>query len=96
LGAIDGRLAAIKSTHKGDLRESDLQFYTELAREIRAFNYAWRDPVMHTRLRFDDPHEAENVFTHIKRYMERLATKVHEEPSADLINPQSRADYYEI
>lgn len=72
--AIDLELKRIKATQKDQARESELQFYSTILTEIRAFQYAWRDPVMHAR--FEEPHEAENIFGHIKRFMQELATRV--------------------
>ena len=47
---------------KGDAQEvASLEFFSELLPEMRGFQYAWRDPVMHARTRFDEPHEAENI-----------------------------------
>jgi len=77
LGAIDVKLKLIKQTmQRGDPREEELKFYTNLSEEIRSFNYAWRDPIMHARTRFDDPMQAENIYNHVRRFMGVLATKI--------------------
>jgi hypothetical protein len=77
LSAIDDKLKLIKNTTpRGDPREGELQFYTQLSQEIRSFNYAWRDPIMHARTRFDDPLQAENIYNHVRRFMDVLAAKM--------------------
>jgi hypothetical protein len=74
IGAIDGELKRLKGTEKSQTREEELQFYSAILSEARAFQYAWRDPVMHAR--FEEPMEAENVFRHVKRFMQELASRV--------------------
>lgn len=79
LTAIDTRVQNLKlTTPRGDPREAELQFYTQISEEIRAFNFAWRDPIMHTRSKFEDPKQAENVLNHVNRFMVMLATRIHE------------------
>lgn len=73
---IIDKLKAIKATPKGDAREEDIQFYSSLLVDMRAFQYAWRDPVMHCRTRFDEPKQAENVLNHVRRFMETLAKRL--------------------
>ncbi len=71
LDGIDTELRRIKGIPKGVSREEELQLYSNIAAEIRAFQYAWRDPVMHAR--FEAPDEAENILNHVCRFMQRLA-----------------------
>ena len=75
---LDEKLKALKPTARGDKREDDYQFYSRLVQEARSFQHAWRDPVMHVRTRFDEPMEAENVFNHVRRFMQTLAMRVAE------------------
>lgn len=76
---IHDQLVVIKNTvPKSAEREETLQFYSGLVRDIHAFQYAWRDPVMHCRSRFDDPRQSEYIFDHIHRFMETLAKRVSE------------------
>ena len=74
LGIIDGVVVQIKVTPRSVAREEDLQFYSPISQEIRAFQYAWRDPVMHAR--FEEPSEAENILNHVERFMVRLGTRI--------------------
>lgn len=74
IGAIDIELKRLKGTEKSQTREEELQFYSAILSEARAFQYAWRDPVMHAR--FEEPMEAENIFGHVKRFMQELASRV--------------------
>jgi len=73
LSEIDDRLKAEKISPRSEERETKLQFYSGVVQEIRTFQYAWRDPVMHVRTRFDEPEESMNVFRHIRRFMQSLA-----------------------
>jgi hypothetical protein len=73
IGALDEESQKLKPTPKSFEREKELNCYSSLLSEARAFCYAWRDPVMHARKRFDEPHEAENVLNHVCRFMQELA-----------------------
>jgi hypothetical protein len=75
LDAIDSKMKAQKGIPKSTAREEDLQSYTGLVREIRAFQFAWRDPAMHTRTRFE-PEQGEKVFDHVLCFMRTLAKRL--------------------
>jgi hypothetical protein len=62
-----------KSTAKDERRS----FYSALVLDIRAFMYLWRNPVMHTRSRYDE-HQAQSAFNHVRAFMQRLADKISE------------------
>jgi hypothetical protein len=54
------------------MRPEYYNFLPVIPRKLISLAYAWRDPVMHVRSRFDEPQQAENVFNHVKRFMEKL------------------------
>lgn len=72
---IEAKLKAIKGTTKDYARERRIQFYSALVPEIKAFQFAWRDPISHARTRFDDCSDGEKVFNHVRRFMETLASQ---------------------
>ncbi len=74
IDAVDVELRRIKSTPVAAAREADLHFYSLVSSEFRAIQYLWRDPVMHAR--FEEPHEAENAFRHVRRFMQELAKRL--------------------
>jgi len=74
IGAIMVELRRLKGTPTTASREEELHFYSLISEEFQAIQFLWRDPVMHAR--FDEPHEAENAYRHIKRFMQELATRV--------------------
>ncbi|MDD5164920.1 MAG: hypothetical protein PHG25_00050 [Candidatus Pacebacteria bacterium] len=78
IGAIDDKLKQLKKGQKSNAREEELQFYSELVAETRAFQILWRDPVMHVRSRFDRPDQAEDAFQHVLRFMTALSKRVSE------------------
>jgi hypothetical protein len=75
IGAMDTALKQVKQQPKSELRERNIQFYATLQAEMRAFQCAWRDPVMHARTRFDTDGEAEVILLHVKRFMDTLASR---------------------
>lgn len=77
--AIDDELKRIKSTPKTKARDKKLQRCSELLLDIRAFQYLWRDPVMHARSRYDAD-QARSVFNHIRGFMQTVADKSVKRP----------------
>jgi hypothetical protein len=72
LRAIETELGKLKSQKRDAGREEQLQFYSGLLVEIKAFQYLWRDPVSHVRAVYDE-HQALSAFKHIRGFMQRLA-----------------------
>lgn len=60
------------------LSKSDAKFYSELAKEFRYFQKAWRDDVSHSRSWFDDPNEVKVIMEHSKQFMQHLASRLKE------------------
>jgi hypothetical protein len=67
----------LKPTRQPRLAQSDLQFYSQAAKEFVYFKNTWRDDVSHSRSSYD-PNEAKVVMEHVKAFMQHLATKLHE------------------
>jgi len=64
----------VEAQRSGDSSaQAKLKFMSELLPEIRSFQYAWRDPVMHSRTTFEKIGEAEEIFSHIMKFMQSLA-----------------------
>jgi hypothetical protein len=74
LDAINAELGRTQETPTSAAREEEKQFYSQISAEIRAFQYLWRDPVMHARC--DEPPKAGEIFNHVKRFMLELAPRV--------------------
>jgi hypothetical protein len=55
-------------------RAADLEFYNGAATQFRFFKDAWRNHVMHTRATYDE-HQAMSVITHVREFMQQLATR---------------------
>jgi hypothetical protein len=61
------------------VREKQIQFYHEVIQELRSFNEAWRSHVSHAdALAFYDSDQATGVMTHVRTFMNKLATKISE------------------
>ena len=54
------------------------QLYSGAAVEFRYFKNAWRNHVAHVRERYDEE-SALNIFTHVRAFMQHLATKLKED-----------------
>ena len=68
-------------THNGKPRSkkkiNDLEFYNGIIGELDAFKDVWRNNVMHTRGHYSE-HEAMGVFSHVRAFLQRLATRMSE------------------
>jgi hypothetical protein len=71
---IESKLAKAK---RGPAKQRLQEFYFPALQDIRAFKDAWRNHVMHTRASYTAA-DAEAVFSHVKRFMQSLATQVTE------------------
>lgn len=73
--------AKIKKIESGELKSihwtEDRTFYSETALQFRHFKDAWRNHVMHSREHYDGERAA-SIFTHVKEFMQHLATRLSE------------------
>lgn len=67
----------LKPTRQPRLTQSDVQFYSEAAKEFVYFKGAWRDDVSHSRGTYDRT-DAGRVLQHVKAFMMQIATKLKE------------------
>lgn len=74
---IESEIREINKQPKGMQKTQDLQFYSEAAKEFRYFKDAWRNHVSHSREEYGDA-EAYRVLTHVKDFMQHLATRLKE------------------
>jgi hypothetical protein len=74
---IESEIKAVNQQAKSVQKTIDLQFYSEAAKEFRYFKDAWRNHVSHSREKYGDA-EAYRVLTHVRDFMEHLATKLKE------------------
>ncbi len=78
---IEGRIKEFKnpptSQPKSEAREATLAFYSECSLHFRHFKDAWRNPVAHLRLEFDQ-READGILSHTREFMEHLSGRVKE------------------
>jgi hypothetical protein len=72
---IDKKLTALQPKARGKKKSEDLEFYRVMMSECNTLKDVWRNNVMHTRGRYNEP-EALGVYTHVSEFMERLAKKV--------------------
>jgi hypothetical protein len=73
---IEDGLNALRN--KQGLTERDRQeitYYSDAASQFRHFKDAWRNHVSHAREHYDE-REAEKVLTHVREFMQHLATPV--------------------
>jgi hypothetical protein len=66
--AIDTEIKSRKDA--GTMKMSEQEFYSHLMIQIRSFQFAWRDPIMHAR--FERPHEVDDMFDAVKSFMREL------------------------
>lgn len=69
---------ANKPARYGQKREAAVSFYRGCIGELEAFRDVYRNPVSHTRRRFDAP-QAESVLSHVRGFMTRLSEKLGED-----------------
>jgi hypothetical protein len=74
---IEAEIRERNKLPKGTKKSDDLQFYSEAAKEFRYFKDAWRNHVSHSREKYGDA-EAYRVLTHVKDFMQHLATRLKE------------------
>lgn len=67
----------LKPTRQPRLTQSDLQFFSEAAKEFVYFKLAWRDDVSHSRSSYDRI-AAKDVLEHVRAFMRHLSSRLHE------------------
>jgi len=84
LGALESvvtkmRADEIKKWPKPEVKDVQVRFYNEVVQELRGFNEAWRRHVAHARQdAIYDRDYAASVMGHVKKFMEKAATKISE------------------
>jgi hypothetical protein len=66
-----------KQLPKGTQKSEKMQFYSEAAKEFRYFKDAWRNHVAHSREKYGET-EALRVLSHVRDFMQHLATRLKE------------------
>lgn len=66
--AIDTEIKSRKAANT--ISTGEAEFYSHLMIQIRSFQFAWRDPIMHAR--FERPHEVDDMFDAVKKFMREL------------------------
>jgi hypothetical protein len=78
LNQIKSRIGkTIAASKRGPKKQLYQEFYYPAIEEIEGFKEAWRNHVMHTRREYNRE-DAEAVFTHVRRLMTNLATRISE------------------
>ena len=85
------------------VRERQVRFYHEVIQELRSFNEAWRSHVSHAdEHAFYDKNQSASVMTHVRAFMQKLATTISENATTDefwsrksLSKPTVRLEAYE-
>lgn len=75
-GKIDRRLSKLRPGPAKDRKEA---YYSSLLHDFQGFKEAWRNHVMHSRAHYG-PDEAENVMSHVERFMKAVAETVDAQP----------------
>jgi FtsZ-binding cell division protein ZapB len=84
LGALEGKLKDLrlddgKNWASPEIKDIQIQFYNETVQELRGFNEAWRRYLSHADPQaFYEHDEAGNIFKHVRKFMQKLATKISE------------------
>ena len=67
----------IAKKSRGPKKQLYQEFYYPALQDIEGIKEAWRNHVMHTRREYS-PDDAEAIFSHVRRLMEKLATRISE------------------
>ena len=78
LVAVQDRIdAKILKMRRGNLKQEAQSFYYPAVQDIKGIRDAWRNHVMHTRIRYN-PTDAIAVFFHVERLMQNLSSRIAE------------------
>jgi hypothetical protein len=72
IGAIEGRMKAIRDQKRTTRRDARLQYFSECAANLRYFKDGWRNYVTHGKKAYDEK-RAMAVYSHVHTFMELLA-----------------------
>ena len=79
LRAIAHKIDERASKPRGAAKDAAMEFYRGAMCHFESFKDVYRNNVMHTRKHYDTA-TAASVLSHVREFMERLATKVQEKP----------------
>lgn len=71
---IQKEIRKLEQLPKSPVKSETLQFYSEAASNFSHFKNAWRNHVSHSRATYDE-RQALTVWSHVRSFMENLATK---------------------
>jgi len=74
---INDKLKTVRSTPRGPKRDAEYEFYSDAADHCQHFKELWRDNVMHSRTRYDEP-KAREIMTRVRGFLDSLALKIRE------------------
>ena len=74
---IEEAIGRLRKAKKSDEKDDQLNFYSQAATQFRYFKDAWRNYVSHLRKHYE-PDEAFLVLSHVREFMEHLASGVKE------------------
>lgn len=77
LKALKGKIDNIQRSAKGKARDSQYDFYQGLEIELNAYMDLWRNDISYCRRSFGEL-EANQVFVHVKAFMQKLASRLSE------------------
>ncbi len=83
LVGIRKKVDQLANRPRGPARDAALEFYRGALGEFEAFKDAYRNNVMHARKSYDEL-EALGAMTHVRGFMERLASRIDENPKKQI------------
>jgi hypothetical protein len=77
IDGIEAKISPMKQMSKSAEKDELLTFYSECAVQFRYFKDAWRNHVGHSREVYDRD-QSHSVLLHVRDFMEKLSTRIHE------------------
>ena len=77
ISGIERQIEPLRDMRKSDKRDEMLSFFSECASQFRYFKDAWRNHVAHMRKDYSAG-EAWQTLGHVRDFMEKLSTQLHE------------------
>ena len=77
IDGISKKIEEMAKTRRSPKKSEALEFYRGALGEFYAFKDAWRNHVMHSRVRYDE-HQALSAFQHVSEFIKRLSTRLSE------------------
>jgi hypothetical protein len=81
ISQINNSVKKIANKPTGPARSRALEFYSGALGQFEAFKEAYRNDVMHARQAYDEG-QALSVLSHVREFMERLSSRIGENPKA--------------